>query len=108
PWRHLYKREDPAVNRDSSDRWLMTTKVPLRNKAGDMIGLVGVSRDITDRRRTEEALRESEEHFRFLNDLNEATRNLSDPQKIMAVTARMLGQYLHASRCAYADVDDDG
>jgi signal transduction histidine kinase/DNA-binding response OmpR family regulator len=64
--------------------------------------------DITERKRTDQALRESEEHFRFLNDLSEATRTLASPEAIMAVTARMLGEHLRASRCAYVDVDQDG
>jgi PAS domain S-box-containing protein len=70
--------------------------------------LMGMIRDITERKRTEEALRVSEEHFRFLNDLAEATRTLADPAQIMAEMARMLGESLHASRCAYADVESDG
>jgi PAS domain-containing protein len=64
--------------------------------------------DIIERKRTEQALRESEEHFRFLNNLSEATRTLADAEQIMAVTARMLGEHLHVSRCAYADVEQDG
>ncbi len=73
-----------------------------------IIGSQGVVLDITERKRTERALRESEEHFRFLNDLAKATRALADPEQIMAVTARMLGEHLGASRCAYADVEKDG
>jgi PAS domain S-box-containing protein len=64
--------------------------------------------DITERTRTEQELRESEERFRFLNDLTEATRTLADPAQIMAVMARLLGGHLRASRCAYADVEQDG
>jgi two-component system sensor histidine kinase/response regulator len=64
--------------------------------------------DITERKQTDQALRESEEHFRFLNNLSEATRTLADAEQIMAVTARMLGEHLHVSRCAYADVEQDG
>ena len=64
--------------------------------------------DITERKRTDQALRESEEHFRFLNNLSEATRTLADPGQIMAVTARMLGGHLHASRCGYAYMEQDG
>ena len=64
--------------------------------------------DITARKRAEQAVRKSEEYFHFLNDLAEATRPLASPAQIMAVTARMLGEHLHASRCAYADVENDG
>jgi len=64
--------------------------------------------DITERKQTDRALAQSEEHFRFLNDLSEQTRTLANPDQIMAVTARMLGRHLRVSRCAYADVDTDG
>jgi signal transduction histidine kinase len=64
--------------------------------------------DITERKQTETARRESEERFRFLNDLSQAIRALADPKQIMAVTARMLAEHLNASHCAYADVEEDG
>ena len=38
------------------ERWLMTSKVPLRDKQGATIGIVGVSRDITDRKKAERLL----------------------------------------------------
>jgi hypothetical protein len=55
----------------------------------------------------EVVLRESEARFRFLNDLSEATHTQVDPEQIIAVMARMLGEHLHASRCAYATVHSD-
>ncbi|HRS09605.1 MAG TPA: PAS domain S-box protein [Sedimentisphaerales bacterium] len=42
--------------------WYLTTKVPLRNEQGEIIGLVGIGRDITDRRRAEEAYRTLVDH----------------------------------------------
>jgi PAS domain S-box-containing protein len=70
--------------------------------------LLAMIHDVSERKRSEQAIRESEEYFRFLNDLAEATRALADPVQIMATVARMLGEHLHVSRCAYADVDEGG
>ncbi|MBA3414017.1 MAG: PAS domain-containing sensor histidine kinase, partial [Chloroflexia bacterium] len=38
-------------------RWWFTSTVPLRNREGDVVGLVGSSRDVTELRRLEEQLR---------------------------------------------------
>lgn len=48
------------------DSWVSTTKMPLLDGSGRVIGTFGVSRDITERKCVEEALEQSEEHFRNL------------------------------------------
>ncbi|HEV7265495.1 MAG TPA: tripartite tricarboxylate transporter permease [Falsiroseomonas sp.] len=60
-----------------------------------------------ERAQAEAALRASEERFRFLDRLGEATAGASAPREIMAITARLLGAHLGVTRCAYADVDAD-
>src|SRR5579871_1188452 len=44
--------------------WVVTTKVPLRDRTGDVIGLVGISHDVTKRKMAEEALQMSEKKYR--------------------------------------------
>ena len=49
----------------------------------------------------------SEERLRLLDRMGQATRAMTDAMQIMAVTARMLGEHLGVTRCAYADVEAD-
>ncbi len=60
----IFNKEEPVTHPDGTRRFILTTKVPLRDAAGNILGLVGIGRDITERKLTEEALRWSEARFR--------------------------------------------
>src|SRR5215210_3675193 len=68
--RPLIDKEEPSVDGEGNERWHSTTKVPLRDGDGEIVGLLGVTRDETERRLAEEALKESEERYRRLVDLS--------------------------------------
>jgi len=53
----LIGREEKNLDQAGRPRWQVTTKVPLRDAADHLIGLVGMSIDITERKQMEEALR---------------------------------------------------
>lgn len=48
------------------DTWVSTTKVPLRDRSGRIKGTCGISRDITEYHRADQALRDSEAKWRSL------------------------------------------
>jgi PAS domain S-box-containing protein len=61
----LFDREEAFTASDGAERTFLTTKLPLRNLDGEVTGLVGVSKDITERKRADEALRKSEASLRL-------------------------------------------
>jgi PAS domain S-box-containing protein len=53
---------------DGQVRWIQARSAPVRNTRGEVYRIVGVALDITEQKRAEEALRESETQFRSLSD----------------------------------------
>jgi PAS domain S-box-containing protein len=58
--------EMEALCKDGSTVWGETTLSLLRNREGNPAGILGITRDITDRRKAEEAIRDSERRYRLL------------------------------------------
>lgn len=56
------------VHKDGETVWLSTSGVPILDEKGELLGYRGADIDITERKRAEEALRESEEHYRILTE----------------------------------------
>ncbi|RZI85495.1 MAG: GAF domain-containing protein [Rubrivivax sp.] len=73
---------------------------PVRDDDGQAIGVL-----VTFAETTKRVL--AERRLRFLDELSQAVRALSDPSEVMRLTATMLGKHLGVNRCAYAHVHAD-
>jgi len=92
--RRILETGEPLINKvekvplpNGTFRWVLATKVPIFDADGNVAGIAGVSRDITERKTMEEALRKSEQRFRtffesapdaiFVEDLNGTVLNVN-------------------------------
>lgn len=73
-------KEETMVLPDGTKLTVLTTKVPLRDSSGKIVGLVGNGLDITQRKRADEAIRQSEELLRSIVDHTEDSIFVKDRQ----------------------------
>lgn len=74
--------------------------VPVFDENGEVEAVAGTTRDVTD-------LQKIQERSEFIITLDEAVRSLETPEEITKTLARLLGEYIGADRCAYAEVEAD-
>jgi len=53
----VFSEDSVRISPDGEERWFQTTKKPLLSQSGEVVQLLGVSVDLTVRRRSEEALK---------------------------------------------------
>ncbi|HOI28678.1 MAG TPA: PAS domain S-box protein [Melioribacteraceae bacterium] len=59
-------REEVQIYKDGSTTWVSTTKMPLYNENNEIIGTFGITRNITDQKLAERAIKENETRFKEL------------------------------------------
>jgi len=101
-----FARQD-TPDGDLVERYVDFVYQPMIGDDGKVSGIFVEGIDVTERRETDEAMRESEERLRFLDRLGQAVAASRDADEIMALTTRLVGEHMGISNCAYADMDED-
>jgi PAS domain S-box-containing protein len=94
----LNREESVMIPLTNEKRWLQTTKVPLRDKQGAVVGLIGISRDVTERKRAEEALRQSRDELE--KRVTERTAEISQERLILRTLIDNLPDCIYAKDAA--------
>ncbi|MDH4944553.1 EAL domain-containing protein [Sulfurimonas sp. C5] len=74
--------DEPQTTLDGDIMWLRTSKVPLKNSSGDIIGIIGIYDNITQQKLTENQLKQSQEHLHAIIENEPACVKLIDQQGI--------------------------
>lgn len=82
------------------DRWIETFKTPIFDDEKKLIGITGISRDITERKKMEEKSREREKHFDAL------LQNSSDSISILDKTGTIIFENSPRNRILDFDIDE--
>ncbi|MFR0717527.1 response regulator [Enterobacterales bacterium BD_CKDN230030183-1A_HGKHYDSX7] len=74
---------------------------PIRDQDGNVLGMIDTVTETT-------ASVLANQRLSFLDNLGRAVANAIDPDQIMAITTRLLGEHLHLSGCAYCMMEPNG
>lgn len=79
----IINKIERVIGKDGREHWVTATKMPIRDRAGKIMGIVGISRDITEIKRMQDMLREYNERLERI--VEEKTRALLDAERLAAV-----------------------
>ncbi|MFN8453419.1 MAG: PAS domain S-box protein [Anaerolineae bacterium] len=101
-------QEEPLVGADGSRGWISTTQIPLRDDQGQIIGLVGIGRNITAPKRAAEELQRRNRELTVLNQITAATVISSSAEDILETVCRELALAFNLPRAVAFFYDETG
>jgi two-component system, NtrC family, sensor kinase len=94
---------------DGDTRWVCINILPFKNDDGVVVALQGILRDITDRKRQEEALQDYADRQAFLSQIINQIRHSLDVNVVIATTLQSVCELLDIDTAAFSWYrDQDG
>jgi len=127
--RHVIETGKPVINKEEigfdtegNIRVKSTTKVPFRDKDGNILGLVGIGRDITTQKEAEEKLKEQAQSLQEINvlleerqeevnqqadELSQQNRRLEEERNLLRTLIDSIPDYVYVkdSNCSFITVN---
>lgn len=103
----LVSQDEHIKEADGRIRWIMTTKVPLRDASDRPIGIIGIGRNITTLKESEAELTRTREELRFKASHDSLT-SLLNREAIMEMLAKEISRDTREKGCSsvlLADID---
>ena len=76
-----YHISEPQLQADGKQAWLDANKVPLHDSEGNVVGILGIYEDVTERRQAERALQIAEERYRTIFENSAVAIMMADDQE---------------------------
>lgn len=103
----LLNYEEPTVELDGNPKWFINSKVPVRDRQGKVIGLVGMGRDITERKQAEaererlaQDIQARAEREQMISAMIARVRAGLTVEQVLDAAAQEIGTALGAARVA--------
>ena len=94
----VINREEYVLNKQGQKTWLLTTKIPLRDESNQIVGLIGLGRDITGRKR-------SEAERQAISVIVQGVITTSNLDELFTLAHRVISRLLFADNCYIALYD---
>lgn len=114
--RNVIQSGQPKINREElfiapnsqKQNWYSTSTVPLRDNQNQIVGIIGLSHDISKLKETEQALRDSQARLKLLNSISTRINAGLSANQVIQRTLNQVADYFSTLRVGYSTIDEQG
>lgn len=99
--------EEMVVMSDKEERWVSTTRVPLRDAGGKVTGIVGLVQDVTEHRRSREQLVQADKLAAIGTLAAGVAHEINNPIGFISSNLNTMGKYLKKLEAALDSPDSE-